>query len=72
MLAEHIRILVTKKAVEYKDKAIEMTISLGISSCSSGSKTPCTKDLLITQADQALYLAKQSGRNKVVLSDSTL
>ena len=41
---------------------IEVTSSFGVSSLSHGAKDI---DVLINQADKALYLAKQSGRNKV-------
>ena len=48
---------------------LKVTVSLGISDSSFGGKTPSE---IINQADYALYGAKESGRNKVVLWSSML
>ena len=48
---------------------LKVTASLGISDSSFGGKTPSE---IINQADYALYGAKESGRNKVVLWSSML
>jgi diguanylate cyclase (GGDEF)-like protein len=45
------------------DTPIHMTVSIGVATYASGSPSG-----LINAADQALYRAKQSGRNKVVVS----
>jgi diguanylate cyclase len=42
--------------------AVKFTVSLGVSSTSSG---PLDIEELIHQADKALYLAKSAGRNRV-------
>jgi len=70
--AEHIRILVAKTPVNHDNTVIDMTISLGISSYTGHEKQACTRELLIAQADKALYEAKHSGRNKVMLFNPTL
>lgn len=44
---------------------LKLTISVGVASCPQNAKT---KTELIDRADQALYLAKSEGRNKVCLS----
>lgn len=44
---------------------LKLTISIGVASCPQNAKT---KTELIDRADQALYLAKSDGRNKVCLS----
>jgi len=46
-----------------------VTISLGVVSCHKGEPD---KETLLGLADDALYLAKQNGRNRVVLADSDL
>jgi diguanylate cyclase (GGDEF)-like protein/PAS domain S-box-containing protein len=52
------------KAAERIRKAVkaetEITVSLGVSYCQQGEK-----EYLINKADEALYLAKQNGRNRV-------
>jgi len=70
--AEHIRILVAKTPVNHDNTVIDMTISLGISSYTGHEKQACTRELLIAQADKALYEAKHSGRNKVMLFNPAL
>ena len=42
----------------------EVTASIGISHCADGEASP---QLMVARADQALYHAKQSGRNRVEL-----
>lgn len=44
--------------------ALDVTISLGLSEISVGGDTPAT---LMKRADEALYEAKRSGRNRVVI-----
>lgn len=63
-VAEQARAAVAKSAGgQLKSKnPVELSASFGVSSLSHGAKDI---DGLIIQADKALYLAKQSGRNKV-------
>jgi diguanylate cyclase (GGDEF)-like protein len=65
-IAEELRILAQGLQVRCGDEAIKVTISLGVASFDSGKH----KDLgqLLTQADGALYQAKNSGRNQVALA----
>ncbi|RII25655.1 MAG: GGDEF domain-containing protein [Geobacter sp.] len=44
------------------DQTVSVTISIGVAECCDGSPTPET---VIKAADQALYRAKQKGRNQV-------
>lgn len=67
IFAESIRLLVARTPVYYADTTIEMTISIGITSYSSLDTPPCTKELLIAEADKALYQAKHNGRNKTII-----
>jgi len=50
---------------QYQDLRSEVTISIGISSL--GSDNAITAEELVLLADQALYHAKQQGRNRIVL-----
>lgn len=65
--AERIRILVENFEFNYKGIDIPVTLSIGVKSYHQGHTE--NLDMLIDQADQALYQAKQSGRNKVVYLD---
>jgi len=61
--AERIRKLVEiQKFPVGKEKETNLTISLGIATSMDGSES---KDILMTRADTALYLAKGRGRNRV-------
>lgn len=63
-VAERIRHNVEKKIISYeKEKTTQVTLSLGLCSTISNSYT---KEELVKIADEALYIAKKSGRNKVV------
>ncbi len=61
-LAERIREEVEQTAILYDGKTIHITVSFGVASFDDGD----TVDLLLKKSDQALYQAKESGRNKVV------
>ena len=67
-LAERIREQVQKTEIVPENvspsrRAVQVTISLGIASSSSSMDA---ERALLDQADQALYLAKEQGRNRVV------
>lgn len=73
VLAEYIRTLVAKTPIRYADRAIEITISLGVSYYRLKQEEElCTKELLIAQAKKALHQAKHNGRNQSVLFESSL
>ena len=63
-LAERLRKSIEALAIEYEDNEINFTISLGIAEISDEMRN--YKEWL-EYADQALYSAKDSGRNMVVL-----
>jgi len=58
---EGVRSYIDKSVFSYKDQKIPLTISAGISSFKKG----CDGSNVFEKADEALYLAKKSGRNKV-------
>jgi diguanylate cyclase len=60
---EQLRRLFAETPMTYVDRRIRITTSIGISATSTHSETA---ESLIRCADEALYLAKQNGRNRVV------
>ena len=63
-LAERIRSIVETARIEYDDRWIPVTVSLGVATlnCCEGERTG---DKLVGVADQRLYEAKLKGRNRV-------
>ena len=61
--AERIRKTIEETHFVYKEQRIFVTISVGVAEYHKGQ----VLDKLIEKADQALYRAKQTGRNKVVV-----
>lgn len=62
--AERIRRAIEQKIIKAYDEELKATISIGISTYPGDAHE--TKSL-IERADQALYMAKQSGRNRICL-----
>jgi diguanylate cyclase (GGDEF)-like protein len=65
MIAERLRTDVESEEIAYDGQVIPTTISLGVFSVPEPGKL--TIDQLIRQADEALYEAKHTGRNKIVM-----
>lgn len=63
LAAERMRAAIEALDVEAEQQTIKVTSSIGVAQISSDD--PDTK-LLFTRADQALYQAKQTGRNRVI------
>lgn len=61
--AERIREAVAKMTIEFAGEQLSVTISMGVATFPDDA---ADKAALIDLADQALYAAKQSGRNRVV------
>jgi two-component system, cell cycle response regulator len=68
ILAERIRYLVQQAEVEGPDGPVKVTISIGVAGLVEGDDEG--GEGLLMRADQALYRAKEGGRNQVVLDDS--
>jgi diguanylate cyclase (GGDEF)-like protein len=64
ILADRLRAGVEKLYIEYMGTVIKVTISIGVATI---SKDIYTADELINASDKALYKAKESGRNKVII-----
>lgn len=60
-VAEKIRLLAEQHTYVFTGSALQVTVSLGLTELHQGD----TLQSLIARADQALYSAKQSGRNRV-------
>ncbi len=67
-VAETVREVVQKARFEFAGKSLSLTISLGVAEILAYEGMP---DVL-KRADQAMYAAKQSGRNRVYWHDGTL
>jgi len=68
VVAERLRTGMENYIFNYQDKKIRCTVSIGISK-SSGDKIPL--DDLLQMADNALYKAKEEGRNKISVSEES-
>ncbi|WP_210395189.1 GGDEF domain-containing protein [Motiliproteus sediminis] len=64
---ERLRVAVEQLAVEHDSRPIPFTISLGVARIEPTYGNP---DIWLSHADQALYAAKESGRNRVVRFDT--
>ena len=62
-IAERLRTRVAGTVIQYEDISFQVTISIGIAPTQHEEKL----DDLIGKADQALYRAKELGRNRVVI-----
>jgi diguanylate cyclase (GGDEF)-like protein len=64
VLGERVRSLIEELVVNVDDKTLKVSISVGVSFMGEGGQK-LDKKALFSQADSALYKAKNSGRNKV-------
>ncbi len=69
-LAESLREKVAQSVLDYNGEKIKATISLGITCCIP--ETGERPDLMVLQADTALYKAKNAGRNRVMVHGENL
>jgi diguanylate cyclase (GGDEF)-like protein len=66
IVAEKLRSIIELSSFQDNRKSYQITASFGQSGCTPATENNLNKDTLINQADQALYEAKEKGRNKVV------
>lgn len=64
-VAERIRHSVEQLRVEYEEKTLKVTVSIGVNHVNR--KRIADEDALIQQADKALYASKEQGRNRVTV-----
>ena len=62
-VAERLRAAVESHSISRQDEELKVTISMGVATVPRGDiATPAE---LVTAADQALYRAKENGRNRI-------
>jgi diguanylate cyclase (GGDEF)-like protein len=67
-IVERIRLTLESLTMDIAGKPVTITISSGISILKSKDES---LDILLSQADKALYKAKESGRNRVILDPAS-
>lgn len=68
-VAERIRKNVEENDFCYQDEHMKVTISGGVSVFSTDTNPVASAKLLVEQADQALYISKRNGRNRITFAD---
>ncbi len=66
LVAERFRAAIEKQDNKYDDLNVKVTISLGVSHIKEDVSSP---EMLLKKADDALYKAKNEGRNRVEISE---
>jgi diguanylate cyclase (GGDEF)-like protein len=66
LIAEQIRERLAANPLEIRGRSHSLTVSIGVASVQAGHIARA-----LQQADQALYVAKAQGRNRVVSEDDT-
>lgn len=67
-VAERVRFAISQTEITIgNDQTIKVTASIGV--CATNGKQPITAEALISSADQRLYAAKASGRNRVIADE---
>lgn len=65
--AERIRRVIEAETIKWGSSSLSVTVSIGIATYPIVRASVCEE--LVTYADKALYIAKESGRNQVVAND---
>ena len=71
IVAERIRLDVEKMPIEHNGQTTHVTISIGLVAAKLDSYQVGLPERLFKYADEALFLAKERGRNQVVSSDAS-
>ena len=64
---ERLRKTTESHVFTYGEKELKVTISVGIAHADKSKLGSLDSDILLKRADEALYLAKEKGRNQTVL-----
>ena len=64
-MAERLRALVEAQPVATGPQSIPLTVSVGVTLCAHGDAAGAA----LQRADEAMYLAKERGRNRVEVSE---
>lgn len=67
-VVDRLRVMIENTPFRFQNETIHMTFSAGVAELQSSETTAS----LVQRADQSLYEAKRSGRNKVIACDSAL
>lgn len=70
ILAGRIKDAITAKPFEYAQHSIHYTTSIGLSVFNP--ERPVKKDVLVDQADTAMYSSKRGGKNRITISSACL
>jgi len=68
LLAERLRIAISAARFEAESQSFSVTVSIGISECRNAANS---LDILLVRSDEALYKAKNTGRNRVLIWNSS-
>lgn len=71
-VADRIRSKIEQYDFNYENQHVKVTISIGVSTFDSKENPVNLPKMLVEQADQALYVSKRNGRNRVTFADSKL
>jgi diguanylate cyclase (GGDEF)-like protein/PAS domain S-box-containing protein len=66
-VAERMRLAASEREIRDGDRTVTVTVSLGVAHAGAGE----TLDSLLARADSALYSAKEGGRNRVLVAESS-
>jgi diguanylate cyclase (GGDEF)-like protein len=72
LVAERIRQKIESNDFFYEDQHMQVTISSGVSVFSVDNNPVTSAKQLVEQADQALYISKRNGRNRVTYADPAI
>lgn len=72
LVAERIRQKIEANDFFYEDQHMQVTISSGVSVFSVDNNPVTSAKQLVEQADQALYISKRNGRNRVTYADPAI
>jgi two-component system, cell cycle response regulator len=71
-VADRIRSKIEEYDFCYENQHVQVTISVGVSEYNCDENPVTSAKMLVDQADQALYVSKRNGRNRVTFADANL